>query len=256
MKPYFETKFGRLYHGNCLEIMPRLKPVELVIADPLYPKLRGNTIHCHNGVAPRKTTSKTISSSQYDASMDWISSAWNMTIKAIMIFCSYHFVAEVPQYIPGEAINLLTWHKRNAPNPVNNRPKYTTEFIWLFQKEPGLNWRNIDTSMFDIPNLTAGCITTGERILNDDKTAAHPMQKPLALINRLLLVNASTVMDPFLGSGTTAIACERLKRQWIGIEIIEKYCEMAAKRIEREIEQLKLFEPVTKLPLPKQTRLF
>ena len=49
------------------------------------------------------------------------------------------------------------------------------------------------------------------------------------------------VLDPFLGSGTTAVACERLKRRWIGIEIEEKYCEIAKKRIEAERRQLKLF---------------
>lgn len=50
-----------------------------------------------------------------------------------------------------------------------------------------------------------------------------------------------TVLDPFLGSGTTAIACERLKRKWIRIEISEEYCKIAVKRIEAERKQLKLF---------------
>ena len=49
------------------------------------------------------------------------------------------------------------------------------------------------------------------------------------------------ILDPMLGSGTTAIACERLNRRWIGIEIEEKYCEIAAKRIEKENQQLKMF---------------
>ena len=51
----------------------------------------------------------------------------------------------------------------------------------------------------------------------------------------------SSVLDPFIGSGTTAIACEQLNKKWIGIEIEEKYCEIAAKRIENERKQLKLF---------------
>jgi DNA modification methylase len=55
------------------------------------------------------------------------------------------------------------------------------------------------------------------------------------------LVDCNSVIDPFLGSGPTAVACERLKRKWIGIEIEEKYCEISAKRIELERKQLKLF---------------
>jgi DNA modification methylase len=49
------------------------------------------------------------------------------------------------------------------------------------------------------------------------------------------------VADPYLGTGATAVACERLKRRWIGIEIEEKYCAIAVKRIEAERRQLKLF---------------
>lgn len=64
----------------------------------------------------------------------------------------------------------------------------------------------------------------------------HPAQKPISdikhLIGHLLPING-LCLDPFLGSGTTAIVCERLNRRWIGIEISEEYCEIAAKRIDR-----------------------
>jgi len=70
----------------------------------------------------------------------------------------------------------------------------------------------------------------------------HPSQKPIMLFRQLLDENkGDVVLDPFLGSGTTAVACERLNRRWIGIEIEEKYCEIAAKRIEAEYKQRKLF---------------
>ena len=59
-----------------------------------------------------------------------------------------------------------------------------------------------------------------------------------------------------MGSGTTAIACEQLGRRWIGIEISEKYCEISAKRIERERQQLKLFPPEVEIKKPKQGDLF
>jgi len=81
-------------------------------------------------------------------------------------------------------------------------------------------------------------------VLRNERTGNlyHPTQKPVGLIGQLISANiCDSILDPFLGSGTTAIACERLNKKWIGIEINEKYCEMAAKRIKSERKQLKLF---------------
>lgn len=72
----------------------------------------------------------------------------------------------------------------------------------------------------------------------------HATVKPIALmlyLVRLVSRDWHVVLDPFFGSGTTAVACERLNRKWIGIELSEQYCEIAAKRIEAETKQLKLF---------------
>ena len=77
-----------------------------------------------------------------------------------------------------------------------------------------------------------------------EKNEGHETPKPtnlLVFIINTTLRGNGVVLDPFLGSGTTAIACERLNRRWIGIEIEEKYCEISAKRIEKERSQLKLF---------------
>jgi site-specific DNA-methyltransferase (adenine-specific) len=71
----------------------------------------------------------------------------------------------------------------------------------------------------------------------------HPTEKPEGLFRELIgdFSLNGIVFDPFLGSGTTAVACEQLNRKWIGIEISEKYCEIAARRLELETQQLKLF---------------
>lgn len=90
--------------------------------------------------------------------------------------------------------------------------------------------------------------------LRDGKT--HPTQKPVALMVWCLGFAGGDVLDPFIGSGTTAVACEQLGRKWVGIEISEKYCEIAAKRIERERQQLKLFPPEKPTPKPIQETLF
>ena len=82
-----------------------------------------------------------------------------------------------------------------------------------------------------------------QRPMNMDGGKVHPTQKPLNLFMKLLKefsMQNNIVLDPFFGSGTTGVACEKLNRKWIGIEKEEKYCEIAKTRIKQEADQLKL----------------
>ena len=77
-----------------------------------------------------------------------------------------------------------------------------------------------------------------------DIKTEHPTQKPSELFMYVLRdfsKNNQLIIDPFFGSGTTGLACEKLGRKWIGIEISEKYCAIAKKRIEQEARQIKMF---------------
>jgi site-specific DNA-methyltransferase (adenine-specific) len=72
----------------------------------------------------------------------------------------------------------------------------------------------------------------------------HPTQKPLKLFKKLILSSSLTesiIFDPFLGSGTTAVAAAQLGRQFIGIEISREYCRIAEERLRRETQQLNMF---------------
>jgi len=240
MKPYYETELGKLYHGDCLEIMPQLEPVDLVLTDPPYIGLGGGIdLNVFSGVAQKRGSSLTMND-RWSGSLNWVSVAWDLVFGGLISFCSFHFVSELGMCLPKNRVALLTWYQRNAPPSVNNAPHFKNEYIWAFKKNPLLKWRNLCT-MQDFAKLTAGCVSTGERLMDTDKRALHPTQKPKLLIMELLKVNASNILDPFLGTGTTAVACEELNRRWIGIEIEEKYCEIAAKRIENERKQLKLW---------------
>ena len=77
-----------------------------------------------------------------------------------------------------------------------------------------------------------------------DTFTGHPSQKPIKLICELIeecSEKGDTVLDPFLGSGTTAVACERMGRNCVGIEISEEYCEIARKRVQEEKDKMGLF---------------
>jgi DNA modification methylase len=87
----------------------------------------------------------------------------------------------------------------------------------------------------------------------------HPTQKPASLFEDIIIMYSKPnhiIIDPYSGSGTTGIACQRQTRQWIMIEREEKYCEIAAKRISKETAQLDLFEDTKPIIKPKQQELF
>ena len=79
-----------------------------------------------------------------------------------------------------------------------------------------------------------------ERLSGTDGRALHPTQKPEELLKRIIIASSNkgdTVLDPFLGSGTTAVIAKQLGRNWIGIEKSKKYVDMAKKRIKPAIVQ-------------------
>ena len=223
MTPYYETELGKLYHGDCLEIMPNLEPVDLVLTDPPY----GIGVAC-DGFSRAKG--------------DFYNGKW----------------------IDGKNYGVQTWDDKPPPPEYFNRllkisknqiifgGNYFIEWLknsscWIvWDKDNGKNnnadcelaWTSFETAVRKFRYRWNGMFKEAPEI------RYHPTQKPVGLFVQILdkySKDSDIVLDTHLGSGTTAIACERLNRRWIGIEIEEKYCEISAKRIEKERSQLKLF---------------
>ena len=227
MKPYFETENGKLYHGDCLEILPELEPVDLVLTDPPY------------GIG-----------FQYDVHKDnpkgygewlWrrIETAESKVAPGGMVF--------VYQAMPN-CKHFSVWFPREyrifaaAKNFVQMRPtamQYAFDPCIVWWKDGAKPFAKGTASRdFHIGN-TANTMNRGA-----GQAKGHPCPRPLDQIIHILdqwSAEQSLVLDPFFGSGTTGVACEELGRKWIGIEISEKYCEIAALRIEKETQQLRLF---------------
>jgi site-specific DNA-methyltransferase (adenine-specific) len=223
MKPYYETELGKLYHGDCLEIMPYLAPVDLVLTDPPY-----DTVSLGGGIGNKRKYLHEIENNKINVSFDF-----NILDKFKNWFC-FCAIKQLPILINKALIRnwaLITWGKTNPTPLINNNYLPDAEYI-VHSYEPGrLFGKYKDKSRFSITRITKNSYD-------------HPTVKPIHLIYKCLNLGSEkgdTILDPFIGSGTTAIACERLKRKWIGIEIEEKYCEIAAKRIKAERQQLKLF---------------
>ncbi len=238
--------------ADCLDVMKDMadNSVDCVVTDPPYVDLSGGMVVGSEGVAKARRDSVTVGD-PWKANLAWVGEATRVCETALFVFCSYHSVHLVRQCVEGhKSAYLLTWYKRNAAPAVANVPKPDVEFIWAFGFKAGHNWRTFKSSMIDIPFITAGCVSTGERLTKADGSVAHPTQKPLALMEAIVASCSGTVLDPFMGSGTTGVACANLGRKFIGIEIDEDYFDIACRRIEEAYQQPRLFEDVQ--PEPEQ----
>jgi len=258
MEPYYETKLGKLYHGDCLEIMPQLGPVDLVLTDPPY-----GIIACKwDSVIPFKPM--------------WKQIKHIIKPNGATVLCGYEPFSSVLRISNIEDYKYDWIWEKNIPTGVmlaKRQPMRKHELISVFYKkqccynrqmikrtnrEFKKSYRKNDSikgisehyvSMKTRQSIERQWYKPPVTILRFDSDKkrngkGHPTQKPVALMEYLIKTYTNedeTVLDFAIGSGTTAVACERLNRRWIGIEIEEKYCEIAAKRIEQETKQLQLW---------------
>jgi len=127
-----------------------------------------------------------------------------------------------PMPLPLCAVHI--WHRTN----VNGRPY---EPIYHFTREGTKKRSEVIPHAAVFDGVGPGC----------SEYVGHPTQKPIALMERLVKITAGLVLDPFMGSGTTGVACAQLGRKFIGIEIEPKYFDIACRRIEQAYAQGKLF---------------
>lgn len=122
--------------------------------------------------------------------------------------------------------NLLTWHKTNPVPACNNKYLSDTEYI-LFFREKGVKING------DYSSKKTYYVTPLNQ--KEKKLYEHPTVKPVDILNNLI-INSSlendVILDPFMGSGSTGVACKNLNRNFIGIELDENYFSIAKERIE------------------------
>lgn len=212
-KPYFQDADVTIYCGDCREILPELPKVDLVLTDPPY---NAKDIGTHS--KKYDTCTMQVSDEEYSA------------------FCREWFEltrihAEGMIFTPGtrnlwnypQAKWVLCWHKPGAV--AYNR---TGGFgIW----EPILLYG--DTRRF-----TEDFISQTPENLRPGPQREHPCPKNIKVWSWLIhnaTESGAIILDPFLGSGTTAVCAKKLGRKSIGIEISEKYCQIAVERLRQSV---------------------
>ena len=205
-KPYYEENGITIYHGDCREILPTLPKVDLVLTDPPYGILSKGSAHI-------RRFNKNIGRGD----VHWDIAPSKATLQALMVVGRKAMIWGGNNFDLGPTFGWLIWDKQNDGLNFGE-----CEYCW--------------TNMKFAPRIHR------ERCINIDNAREHPTQKPKNLMIRCIQMDVdlpSTILDPFMGSGTTLRAAKDLGRKAIGIEIEEKYCEIAAKRLSQEVFDFK-----------------
>ena len=252
MTPYYEHAGITIYHGDCLEVLNEIPSFDLVITSPPYNLGSAPWEHLGHwkqgdsagGKSKWKNGSDAGAGIQYGAHVDaipWpeyleqqndvISALWRRLTPAGAIFYNHKPrvvggrlwlpTALVP--IEAELRQIVIWAR---PGGMNFKP---TAFV------PTHEWLMI-LARPDFRLKSKGVSGLGDVWTMTPDRNAHPAPFPLKLPSRVLeSVNADLVVDPYAGSGTTLVAAKAHGRRAIGIEIDERFCEMAAKRLSQEV---------------------
>jgi len=134
--------------------------------------------------------------------------------------------------------NLLVWYKTNpAPRLSKTNYLFANEYIVYAIKDkgkPSLSTFNFSSQSTMHNTFVTGSLQGKERLRGKDGISIHPTQKPLSILKKMISISSKEgdlVLDPFMGVGSTAVACKELNRNFIGCEINSKYIEWANKRI-------------------------
>ena len=222
-EPIYQSERATIYCGDCREIMPMLKGVGAIVSDPPYGinfVYHGNSgrtgsigaKHCTNAMKPifgDKTA--------FDPAPILEMAKGNIPIA---LCGGNHYATRLP-----EGGSFLCWDKACGMGPATNFTD--AEFIWTNRK----NARCI------FHHFWMGAIRAGEEGENGYKRL-HVPQKPVELMMWLFQTCrvglGKTVLDPYMGSGSTGVACLRTGRKFIGIDIDPAHCEIAARRLAAE----------------------
>lgn len=206
-----EERIGgqRLILGDCMKVMPLLGRVDAVVTDPPY------------GIGITKSNRLAVSRGMGGKTWD----------------------NEVPDITP---IVKMDCHKIIWGGNYFDLPPYRAPLVWD-KNNSGRDFADFELAWTNIDMVARRFVM---RPMNMDGGKRHPTQKPIALMEWCLgfIPAAQTVLDPFMGSGTTLVACQRLGRNGTGIELDPEYFDIACKRVDEATRQPDFFVSVAASP--------
>jgi len=210
-----------LYHGDCLALLPELPPAQAVVSDPPY------------GIAfdftkPKKNRTPRLSHTGKPSTLTKAASAWIVNVLGdgqpfdptpwlaypqVILWGANHYASRLP-----DSGAWLIWDKRVGGTPDN-------------QSDCEMAWTNLGRAARIHRQLWRGMCRAGEDSPARSGPKLHPAQKPIELLLWCVGKTTGTVLDPYMGSGTTGLACLRVGRPFIGVEIERRYFDIACERL-------------------------
>jgi DNA modification methylase len=207
MKPYYQDDKCTIYLGDCREILPTIGTFDLLLTDPPYGINAGDQRR-------QKSRTKLALAKDYGVN-DWDKSPVpDWTLSLAREICSKQIIFGGNYYALPPSRCWFVWDKENSGDFADCE----------------LAWTNLDKSVRLKKHLWNGMIRKGQ------EQRFHPTQKPLEVMSWALghAGEVKTVLDPWMGSGTTLRACKDVGIKCVGIEREEKYCEIAVQRLAQE----------------------
>ncbi len=208
MTPYYDHAGITIYHGDCREILPDLLKADLLLTDPPY-GIGSWSVNPSGGFMTEREAEKINGWDVrlLDADLLQILSRGKY---AVMWGSNYFSLPPSPR--------VLVWDKEQQG---------------MHFAEVEIAWTNFDFGTSRIIH----CPLKSQEVFGARSERQHPTQKPVSVMSWCIHLagEVQTILDPFMGNGTTLRAAKDLGRKAIGIEIEERYCEIAAKRMAQEV---------------------
>jgi len=226
-----------LYNDDCFKVLSSLSKVDLIVADPPY-SFNAKKIKVGNGGRVNDVMKFDVSLAQLNEKN--LINSYDIIKFGKLVFTLQQDVNvyfwcnknQIPEYLNFYVtqnkckFDIICWHKHNALPTYSNKYLTDTEYLLYFHNGKGKcfpqNYEDAKTYYIASINY------------KDKKKWNHPTIKPLDLTMKIIRNSSKendVVLDPFMGSGTTGVACKKLNRNFIGIELAEDYFKMAQERI-------------------------
>lgn len=256
-------KENSIYNCDCLEAMKYIKTgsIDLVLTDPPY-----NENYRYRGSEYKDNRE------DYLCFLERVLIEIKRILKDTGSFYLKHSSRQIHSILPILTKyfifkNLIVWPSNSQAHPNKNYDSYyepiyfmvkTEDYVFNkraeFRDKPPNYWSGegkefiglLTNCWYDIKKIQAGCLSSpdSEKITNSGNIKQHPCSMPIKLGKRAINISSNPndlILDPFLGSGTTAVACVETGRRFLGVEISQEYVDIANKRVSIAQNQGKLF---------------